>query len=236
MKIPEILSLLTLIVCFGSILLTSRFWGKCGLYAYSLMAVAASNMQVLKLTKYTCVDDPVALGTVLFSTTFAVDNILSEYYGERAARQCVLVNFSAYLFFMIVMQIALAHPAVECTQCLNLHRELDALFSPTIALFVAGLISEILGHFTNIFVFSWLKKIFDNKFLSARSTAAMLISTFVDNCTFSTLAWVVFAERPISWTTLWTTYIFITYILRLIVAMLCVPMVKLASRFLPEKQ
>jgi uncharacterized PurR-regulated membrane protein YhhQ (DUF165 family) len=63
----------------------------------------------------------------------------------------------------------------------------------------------------------------------------MAISTFVDNCVFSILAWIVFADNPISLSSLWNTYIFITYGVRLIIAVLCVPLVRLSGVVMPRK-
>ncbi|MDR2682064.1 MAG: queuosine precursor transporter [Holosporaceae bacterium] len=228
----ELLSLSTLIVCFSSILVAVKYFGREGLYVYSTVAVIISNIQVLKLTKYTLIDDPVALGTVVFSTTFAVDNILNEYFGEKAAKKGVWISFFGYLLLVILMKIAVYHPQVYHSECINLHYEMKMLFSPTLVLFVASLASYVVSQFTDIFIFSTLKRIFKNKYVSCRSMISMTFSTFVDNCVFSLLAWIVFADNPITLSSLWTTYILVTYMIRLVVAALCVPLVKLAGFFL----
>ena len=64
-----------------------RCFAKSGLIVYSAIATITANIQVVKLTQYTLVNDPVALGTVVFATTFAVDNILTEYYGKNVAQK-----------------------------------------------------------------------------------------------------------------------------------------------------
>lgn len=249
--IPEILDCVTLLVCFAFILGAVNFLGKSGLYAYSLSATIAANIQVLKLTQYSYIADPVALGTVLFSTTFAVDNILTEYYGVNAAKKGVYISFFCYLFFVIVMQIAVFHPHISVSDYMNLDAELAAIFSPSISIFVASLLAYFVGQRTDIFVYSNLKKlslrssknsIFGSKSLSAnsqkhlafRSMISMAISAFVDNCVFSFLAWIVFAKNPISLSQLWNTYIFVTYFIRLTIAALCVPLVHLAGRFIAK--
>lgn len=228
---PEILSLFTLILCFITILFMLNFFGKTGLYIYSTIAVIASNIQVLKLTKYFVMQDPIALGTVLFSTTFAVDNILNEYFGEKSAKKGVWISFLGYLFFVALMKIADMHPAVDHAECISLHKEIHKLFSPTLVLFISSLISYFISQYTDIFIFSALKKIFKDKYISRRAMISMCISTFVDNCVFSILAWVVFSDHPISLISLWKTYICITYVIRLFIAILCVPLVRTAGIF-----
>ncbi|MDR2780896.1 MAG: queuosine precursor transporter [Holosporaceae bacterium] len=232
----DLLSLTTLMICFLTILTAVRFFGKSGLFAYSTVAVIISNVQVLKLTKYSMVDNPVALGTVVFSTLFAVDNILTEYYGTKTARKCVWMSFAYYLFFTSVMNVAVIHPIVAESNCVNLHQELKSIFSPCFVLFVSSLASYIVSQLVDIFVFSTLKKKMNGKYISLRSFVSMSFSTFVDNFVFSLLAWVIFAKNSISMTSLWETYIFTTFIIRLIVAALCVPLVKLCGAVILKKE
>ncbi|MDR0678497.1 MAG: queuosine precursor transporter [Holosporaceae bacterium] len=226
---PELLSCITLIICFFTILIIVKFFGKNGLFAYSSVAVIASNIQVLKLTKYSTIDHPIALGTVLFSTLFAVDNILTEYFGAKTARKCVWISFLCYLFFSLLMKIAILHPAIEYNKCINLHRELEKIFSPCFIFFFSSLISYIFSQQTDIYIFSSLKKITKSKYVSLRSLISMAISTFLDNFIFSFLVWTVFADHPIDMPSLWNTYIFTTWIIRLIIAVACVPLVRLSG-------
>jgi uncharacterized integral membrane protein (TIGR00697 family) len=213
-----------------------RFFGKNGLFLYSAISVIVASIQVLKLTKYFCSEHPVALGTVVFSTIFAIDNILTEYYGAKIAKKCVWLSFSGYLFFAIVMKIAVLHTAVDYDECVNLHQELRQIFSPSFVLFFSSLISYIVSQLLDIFMFSTLKKLTESKFLLGRSLVSMGIATFVDNFVFSVLVWMVFADHPISWSSLWTTYILTTYAIRLLVAALCVPLVKWVGVFIPREQ
>lgn len=232
---PELLSLFTLAVCFITIMFMIKFFGKEGLYVYSAIAIIISNIQVLKLTKYCFIIEPIALGTIVFSTTFAVDNILNEYFGEKSAKKSVWISFCIYLFFSIAMKISIMHPIVFHHECINLHAELKNLFSPTLTLFISSLASYLISQYTDIFIFSTLKKLLKQKFVSIRAMISMAISSFIDNCTFSVLAWIVFSDNPISISSLWTTYIFITYIIRLVIAIMCVPLVKLAGNLIEKK-
>lgn len=225
----EFLSLLTLIVCFVTILAAVKFFGKTGLFAYSAIAVVISNVQVLRLTKYSATDNPVALGTVIFSTLFAVDNILTEYYGSETARRCVWMNFMYYLFFTLVMKITNSHPTVDNYDCVNLHRELKIIFSPCFVIFVSSLISYVVSQLIDIFAFSTLKKLMKSKYVSLRSFLSMAFSSFIDNFVFSALAWMIFAKNPVSIEVLWKTYISAAFVIRLIVVVLCVPLVKLCG-------
>ena len=203
----------------------SRFFGKSGLFAYSAIATIVSNIQVLKLTKYALFPHEVALGTVVFSTTFAVDNILVHHFGARTARKAVYLSFALFLFFSLVMKIAIMHPELPQNGCVNYSKELAAIFSHELPLFVSSVLAYLAGQFCDISVFTLLRKFS----LSVKSLCSMSISGFVDNLTFSVFAWVVFADNPISWNELWNTYIINLYLLRWIVIVTCVPLVKMVQ-------
>lgn len=228
----EFLSLASLSICFISLLCLMRFFGKAGLFVYSSMAIIISNIQVLKLTQYSFLENPVALGTVVFSTTFAVDNIITEFFGAKEARRNVFLGFLSYLMFTILMQITICHPLVSQSECINLHEEIKNLFSPSVIIFVSSLIAYLVSQLTDIYLFSFLRRIFKKKYLESRALISMSVSTFLDNLTFSILVWRVFSDHPISWSTLWMTYVFVTYLLRLGVAVLCLPLIRSAGKVL----
>ncbi len=227
----EILSFFSLIVCFTSIFFLFCFYGKSGLFVYTSIIAITSNIQVLRLTQYSFMESPVALGTVAFSTIFAVDNILTEFFGAKEARKNVLLSFFCYSMFVCLMRIVVFHPVVQESGCTNLHAEMEALFSPSFVILISSLISYVSCQLFDIGMFSFLKKLTRGKYLGLRALLTMSCSVFLDNAIFSTLAWVVFADNPISWKELWSTYIFATYLLRLFIAVLCIPLIKLIEMY-----
>ncbi len=232
----EILNLLSFVICVISIIFLLRFYGKEGLFLYTTIIVITSNIQVLKLTHYFFIESPVALGTVIFSTTFAVDNIITELFGASEAKKNTFLSFFCYLIFIILMKITIFYPTIMDTDCYNCHEEIKILFSPSLVIFISSLIAYIIGQLFDIKLFTFLKKLTRNKWLIFRSFISMSLSTFLDNFVFSISAWMILSDNPISWSSLWKTYIFSGYLLRLIVVVLCVPLVKLAKRFYLDKK
>ena len=88
----ELLWIIFLFFCFSSILIFLKIFGYIGLYIYSVIAVIAANIQVLKIVDFFYSPEPIALGTVLFASTFLCTDILSEYFGKEKARQNVLIG------------------------------------------------------------------------------------------------------------------------------------------------
>ena len=79
-----------LLFCFSSILVFLKLFGYVGLYVYSALAVIIGNIQVLKTVDFFYSPEPVALGTVLFASTFLCTDILSEHFGKEKAKKMFL--------------------------------------------------------------------------------------------------------------------------------------------------
>lgn len=225
----ELCSAATFFVCVVSLVCFGRLYGVVGLHAYSVVVAVCANIQVLKVTQYFFYDSPVPLGTVVFSTMFAVDNIINEHYGISAAKRNVYIGFVSYLFFAILMLLTDWHPAVCSTGCVNLHKEIHALFSPSMAFFVASVTAYLVGQISDVYFFSFLKS--KIRALWLRSGMAMLFGTFIDNCVFSVVAWKVFPNFDISWSDVFFTYIVGTSLFRFVIALCCIPLVELSGKF-----
>ena len=66
----ELIWFLFLLFCFSSILIFLKLFGYVGLYVYTVVAVIAGNIQVLKIVDFFYFIEPVALGTILFASTY----------------------------------------------------------------------------------------------------------------------------------------------------------------------
>jgi uncharacterized integral membrane protein (TIGR00697 family) len=232
---PELVWLLLLLACFGTVVAIARLFGAAGLYVYIAVAVIGANLQVLKPVQFTVFADPVALGTVLFASTYLCTDILAEHYGRQAARRGVLLGFAAFLFWTVIVILTLGFRPLSPAEAgpgmawaLGIHDAMAALFTPTPAFFVAGMTAYLVSQFHDVWMFALLRRLTGGRFLWLRNNASTMISALIDNIVFSVLAWVVLAPEPLAWEPLIFTYILGTYVLRLAVAALDTPFVYLA--------
>ncbi len=231
----ELVWVFMLLACFTAILLMLRFFGEGGMYAYIAVAVIGANVQVLKAVQFSVYADPVALGTIMFTSTFLCTDILAEHYGRKAAKRGVWVGFAALLFFNVTMILTLGfspltpeQAGAEMAWALPAHGHMAALFSPAPALFAAGMIAYLTSQYHDIWLFQLISRLTDRRHLWLRNNASTWLSALIDNTIFSVLAWVVFAADPIGWHPLIFTFILGTYLLRLLIALLDTPFVYLA--------
>ncbi len=236
---PEFVWVLMLLICFATILLLLRAFGEVGLYIYVAVAVIGANIQVLKAVQFSVYSDPVALGTILFASTYLCTDILAEHFGRRAARRAVWIGFSALLFFNVTMILNLGFAPLTAEQAgqtmawaLPTHDHMSALFTPAPALFAAGMIAYFTSQFHDIWLFQLISRLTNRRHLWLRNNASTWVSALIDNTIFSVLAWVVFAADPIGWQPLVFTFILGTYLLRLLIALVDTPFVYLARHLI----
>lgn len=231
----DICSLLTIVCAIISIIFLLRVFGVSGLFVYSVVVVIASNIQVLKVTKYSFFDDPVPLGTVLFSSMFAVDNIVTELFGQKTAKKMVYMTFASYLVFSVFMILSDWHPSFVDTSCVNYPDEIHKLFSPSFVFFVSSICAYVVGQLCDIHIYSWVKKKFLSKKVFVFSSISMVASTFIDNFVFSILAWKILSDFNISWSDFFSVYILNTSVFRILIVVVFVPLVHFSKMFAKTK-
>lgn len=227
---PEFLTLALLIGCGLIILAMMRFFGAAGLMVYSALAVVVANLQVQTATTYSFLPDPVALGTIVFSSTFIVSSILTEYYGKAQAKQALWLSFTGMVLMTLFMVVTLGFkPAPGFEEA---HQAMGVLFFPAPALIAASLIAYTVGQWNDIWIFATLSRFTGGRFLWLRSFLSPCVGVFLDNLVFSVLAWSVFAPHPLSWNVIFFTYVLGTYVLRIGVSLVSIPFIYLARRML----
>ena len=209
----EALILYELIFCVASIFVLHKFFKLSGLYAFNIIAVIAANIQVLKFTSFSFYSSQVALGSVIFSSTFIVDNIITEEYGPKSARDGVLLSSLAYIIFSIAMYICIFYRNVGDPYMGGCIR---AIFSNSYGIIISSIFSYIASKLFDVYCFEGIKKITFGKLKWIRFNVSSLISAFIDQVVFSVLCWKVFLVREFSWSEIFSVYVTFGYCFRAI--------------------
>jgi hypothetical protein len=229
----EILSLLSFVIGVLAMLLMLKYFGLEGLYVYSSIATITANIQVLKLMTFSSLKEPVALGTATFSTIFLCNDIITEHFGEEAAKKNIWLSFATQILVTVTMISAISFPAYINDKA---HDAISLLFLPAPRILIASLVAFLLSQFFNVNIFVRLAKFFKQKYLWLRSNVALMLSELLDNIVFSVLAWYILAPQPVSINTLIYTYILGTYLLRVIFAVFSTPIIYWSYYFLKRKK
>ena len=242
-KTPVIFTwMIFLICCLIIVLIFLKLFGEVGMYIYTVLAIIAANIQVLKIVNFPFFDNPIALGTILFSTTFLTTDILSEYYGIKYAKKNILIGFVSFLVMNIFMLFTMGFSPLdeitagdEYSWALPLQENLLGIFLPLPSFFVASMIAYLLSQYFDVWFFEKLSNITNKKFLWFRNNLSTITSSLLDNTIFSIFAWIIFNPDPLNFNTVLFTFILGTYILRVIIAIFDTPFIYLAKYFMPNK-
>jgi queuosine precursor transporter len=234
----EMLTVWSFLFCALAILGLLRFYGVYGLYAYNVLAVVIANIQVLRFTEFQYFSEPVALGTVLFTTTFFVNDVITEHYGIQYAKKSIMLCFWGQLLVMLWMLIALGHPLpttdsfdpVIATAHEN-YLAMLKLFAPSLRILIASLVAYLCSQLLDILIFNAIKYLTHGKYLWLRQNLAMLLSGFCDTFLFSVLAWKWFSTIPISYTELIFTYVLSAQIMRMLLNVSFTPLMYMSNRY-----
>jgi uncharacterized PurR-regulated membrane protein YhhQ (DUF165 family) len=245
----EVASFLTFLVCVAAILGACRL-GYGALCAYNALAIVMANVQVLRLGSYAITPEAVALGTILFATTYLVSDVITEHYGMRAARQAMIIGFMAQLVSCLWMLLCLAHPGVHTAVAAAAHvtdvsAELVAeqdgiynsmwlLFMPSARFFVASLISYVSTQLVDISLYQWIREKTNSRHMWLRQNVSLFVSGFLDNMIFSVLAWMVLSPTPLSLKTVIVTYVLAGCIVRIVVNIMGTPVLYLSYRLIQK--
>jgi queuosine precursor transporter len=232
----EGVAVLTFVVSTIVLLFSFRYFGDKGLIVYSVVLLIVSNHAVLKVGSFVMFDAPIALGTTLFASLAVVIDILTEYYGKRIARQCVFLGFFALIVWILGMGSILAMPLVEHVDGQReIHEALSQIIFPMPALFLASVVAYIFSQLLDITIFDTLKRYTEGRLLWLRAGLAMGVSAFVDTVIFSVCAWRWFALSPVSWDTIWLTYIWGTVCFRWLLMIINIGVMYLARYLRTER-
>lgn len=232
---PEFLWLAMLLLCYASVIGFYRFFGAVGLYVYISIGLIGANIQVLKIVQFGLFPDPIALGTIWFSSLYLAADILVEIKGAREARKAILTGFGAYAFFTLAMIVtagfAPTSPAPgEVEWPHKSHGYIVGLFAIQPGIFAAGVAAYLVSMLVDIFVFEKVKASTNGDYLWLRNNVSTMVAALVDSCVFSFLAWIVFAPEPLPLKTVIVTYIGGSLLIRFTVAFLDTPFIYLAKK------
>ena len=242
---PLVVSLLAFpLYCFA-VLCFHRFFGATGVIVFLVVAVIGANLQVLKLSFFAFYQQPVALGTALFSSTYFSTDLLCEHYGKRKALKAAIIGLMVMPLWTIITYHAIIYAPLTIEQsagnydwALSSHEHMVGLFSIVPSITIASFVAFAVSQINDIFLFDYVKKKTQGRFLFLRNNVSTFISVLIDNTVFSFIAFYLLAPDPVPIKALIVSYIFSTYILRIFFAVLDTPFLYLSKCqiFLPRKR
>lgn len=182
----EILLVLSIPMIYGAVLSAYKFWGKTGLYAWTIFGTITANLEVLLLVQAFGIEQ--TLGNVLFGSTFLVTDILSECYGKKEAQTAVNLGVVTSLAFIVLSQYWLLYtPAANDWAAESFH----TIFTNTPRTMLASVLVYAIVQRLDVWLYhkwwDFSKKHFGNsgKMLWLRNNGSTMISQLLNTVLYS---------------------------------------------------
>ena len=127
----------------------------------------------------------VPAGILAYSLTFLCTDVVSEVYGKEASRKVVLSGFIGLVAAFLLTTLALNWSAAPFWQNQD---SFDSILGSTTRIIIASLVAYLVSQYTDVWIFSQVKKLTKGKFLWLRNNLSTAISQLVDSVIFIVIA------------------------------------------------
>lgn len=184
------LGILSVLLCFGAVILMDRLFGKEGLLVWVSLATVIANVVVCKTVGIFGLVS--SLGNIMFASNFLATDIIVEKYGKDLSKKAVLLGFISTIIFVVATQIALAFIPDESDV---VHESMKNLFSINLRTSVASITMYLASNMLDIWLFDKIKQKVPGK-LWLRNNVATIISNCSENFFFAFLAFAGIMSIP----------------------------------------
>ena len=112
-------------------------------------------------------------------------NLLQEFYGIQAAKNAIKISFLMMLSFLVYSRFQLLYIP---SQVDTMHSSFYAILSFTPRIIFASILAYFMAQSSSILIFSFFKKLFNNKYFALRSGLTTSLSQFIDTVVFTMAA------------------------------------------------
>ena len=178
------LALVGLILCFESMLIIEKIFGKEGLYTWISVATIIANIIVCKTIEIGVLTT--SLGNIMFASNYLATDILSEKYGSKYAYKAINNALISTLVFIFVTQISLLFIPASTDIAQS---AMETLFSLNLRVSISSLALFFISNKLDIYLFDKLRKKYPNK-LWLRNNVSTILSNCLENYLFALFAFI----------------------------------------------
>jgi uncharacterized integral membrane protein (TIGR00697 family) len=126
-----------------------------------------------------------SVGIFFVPILFLVTDIIGEVYGRKTSALIVNISTGMLMFMFVMMGLCITLPA---NPTWNLQESYVSIFSSSMRMTIASLISFYIAQHIDVFTFSMIKKVTKSKHLWIRNNVSTVISQFFDTTIFMFIA------------------------------------------------
>lgn len=172
-----------IVVVFGLLLGMKKLFGKAGVMTWIALATVFANIFEAKNIGLFGLN--LAAGHVMFGSVFLATDILSEYYGKKAAKQGVFIGLAADIALIATTQICRLYiPSVADSADPAIQR----LFTMSLRITAASAVMFFISNWCDVLLFAKIRELTKGKYLWLRNNVATIVCNCLENFLFYFLA------------------------------------------------
>ena len=172
-----------IIIVFSALLLCHKLFGKAGLIAWVGIATVLANIITAKNADLFGMS--VAIGTVMFASTFLATDILSELYSKEDAKTAIYIGLFSSALLIVATQIALLYKPSAIDYA---NDSMKVLFGLNLRISLASMIMYFIANMGDIYLFNAIKEKMNGKQMWVRNNVATIVCNCLENFGFIGLA------------------------------------------------
>lgn len=190
--------LLILVWLVSTLIVVTVFAVVAKKYGVQFLTVAmAASILLANLTATKFVDIFgyfVPASVIIFSMTFLISDMLSEFWGKKEAQKAVWAGFMAIILYLLVIKITILWPVAPFS--VEAGEKFSDLFSLAPRIALGGILSYIVAQNFDVWFYHKIKEYTHDKYLWLRNNLSTITSQLLDSIVFFSLAFLGTAFFP----------------------------------------
>ncbi len=149
---------------------------------FSASIIFANVAAGIKLTNFLGLIVPA--GTIAYSITFPITDIVDEVYGKKRAVYIVWAGLAAEIISLLLIGLEGVLPAIEE----SMEEMYARVFYPQLRIVLASIVAYIISQHHDVWAFWKWREVTKGRYLWLRNNASTIVSQFIDSTTFTTIA------------------------------------------------
>ena len=199
--------LISLAVIFTTLLLTAN------ISAVKIIAIGSEGIDA---------------GIIAYPLTFLISDVISEVYGRKTTTKIIWLGFLANLLMISIIYVAGILPSATFW---NDQQSYDQILGAVPRIVIASMVAYLVSQNHDVLAIEMWKKVTGGKFLWFRNNASTVVSQGIDTTIFILIAFVgIYSFDDI------LNMIWITYLIKIVVAIIDTPLVYILVNIVRRKK
>ena len=167
-------------------------------------------------------------GIIAYPLTFLISDVISEVYGRKTTTKIIWLGFIANLLMISIIYVAGILPSATFW---NDQQSYDQILGAVPRIVIASMVAYLVSQNHDVLAFEMWKKVTGGKFLWFRNNASTVVSQGIDTTIFILIAFVgIYSFDDI------LNMIWITYLIKIVVAIIDTPLVYILVNIVRRKK